>query len=193
MNMRRNLLLTLLCMSMLLIPAPLRGQEPANITDGITGQGERFTLVVDGNTIVLLSVGIYVENHDCKTYHTVTKATGLGYVEDNYFHVIIRSDEGVLVVSGIPGWHGYVQFVSGPGQPCKGNLYTPWWIPGKSQPPLPEYGNESSSVPSPTLRPTPPPPTATPTPLRRLDESWEGVPLFMRPTSVPDPEPEPEE
>lgn len=186
MTARTRLLLTLIAISMILIiPGTLRGQESVRYWEGITGQGERFTLMVDGDTITFLNVGIFLSNQQCKTYRSITRTTGLGYVVNNRFHIVVHDSEGTLVVKGIPGWNGHIEFVSGEGQPCQGSVYTTWWIPGKTMPPMPEYGEASSSIPPPTPLPTAPPPTPTRTPLRKMDQSWDGVPYFMRPTSRP--------
>lgn len=181
-----RLLLTLAVLGVILVvPGTLRGQGTLQYWEGMTGQGERFSMMVEGDVITFLKVGIFLANQQCKTYHSITRTSGLGYVIDHQFHLVIEDREGTLIVKGIPGWNGYIDFVAGAEQPCQGSVQTTWWIPGKTPPPMPEYGKASSSLPPPTPLPTAPPPTPTCTPLRKMKLSWEGVPYFMRPTAPP--------
>jgi hypothetical protein len=200
----------LILLVLFLLPGHLLGQSAApssQVWTGITSQGERFLLVVEGgDTITLVSVGVvlhgkdYSRGHpgDCTSRHTVTQHGFLGYVVGGNFTITIENEREHFVMQGTlgeapNGWLSFTPRQALQGVCVVGETQATWWQPGQSRPPLPPPG-EASHHPPPTSVPTLPIFTATPTPrLDPLGTNWEGVPEWARPTSATDNAPTPTE
>ncbi|NJN67012.1 MAG: hypothetical protein HC884_10025 [Chloroflexaceae bacterium] len=84
-------------------PLPV-GEPPSTWTwQGLTDQGEPITIHVDGESIILLRVGLRVFSEDCSSHYTSVHSGFLGYVSDHQFRVVVDTEQEFLVVEGSLG------------------------------------------------------------------------------------------
>lgn len=177
------------------LPAPPPEVEvpPSTIQtwQGLTDQGEPITIHIDGDSIILLRVGLRVFSDTCSSRYTSVHSGFLGYVFGDQFRVVVDTEREFLIVEGSLGDNPGGTLTFSPGavsNVCGATVHTRWFIPWQSRPPAPPYGHARSNYPP--SPPQTPLPTLTPTPTPRHDptgHNWDGVLEPFRPTSPPPP------